>query len=325
MGEFLTRLTSFFNFHKTVNVSAPGLMVAGALLLFNAARNTQTYPEYTPPDFDKQTMEELRFPEPCKALSTDFHPSRATSGRPSPDDWTKLQKRRATMDDCSYRLQQLIRTDQSAITQTAQQIVATQKIYASLMKRYEEEVLVASPLANATLALATEKGDTLQSQEAEAKRLELGVAFAKGMIPRLAQESEAISKLSHTGEQDGPFGDVVSQLSNHVMYFLIFGILCGLVLDPIMSLIQPLLYTDARVLRANASVNGVLVVPRHFQFTAYNVNYALGLGLITEAEVESLRRRYMYPSQMLLNLILPGILLLIATGLYLDTHLKLGS
>src|SRR5262245_11184781 len=104
------------------------------------------------------------------------------------------------------------------------------------------------------------------------------------------------------------------------MYFILLGVLCGLVIDPIMGLLQPVLYTDGRVLRLNASVDGVLVVPRHYQFTAYNINYALGLGLVSEADIDALQRRYMLPSQMLLNLIIPGILLLIAGGLYLDSH-----
>ncbi|MEP7298519.1 MAG: hypothetical protein ABI702_20230 [Burkholderiales bacterium] len=321
MAELLTRLTNLFNFQKTANISAPGLLVAASVLLLLASGRPQTY-EAVSSGFDSGAVQGLGLPQSCLSLSQDYHATGAISGRLSDKDWTMLQTRRAAIDDCAYQLQHIVQTDQADNARRSQEIVTAQKLHTALMKKYEDESLLRSSVAGGFRAEADEVLKSLRKAEAETKSNEARITFANGMLPRLQKDSEAISALSHSGESDELFGDLATRASNRIMYLLLLAIACGLVIDPIASLIQPLLYTDGRVLQLNATVDGMLVVPRSYRMTVYNVNYALGLGLITEADLEFLRQRYLYQSQMLLNLILPGALLLVSAGLYLDSHLE---
>jgi len=319
MGEFITRLTNFFSFQKTANVSAPGLLLAGSLLLFHAATKAPEY-EVKAYDFDRAMIDDLVFPEDCLKLSQDYRTSGGTAGRIRMIDYENLQKRRSALDNCAYQLRSRIIAQQRVIAETAQVVDTNQKLAASFLTKYGEEALARNSMAAGTKAEA----DNYLRYANEARALNKGaeelVAFYTLLLPRLTKESDAISQISHSGEQEEPFADVTQRLSNRVMYFILLGIVCGLIIDPIMGLIQPILYSDDRIKRLNVAVSGVQVVPGNLQLTFYNMNYALGLGLITDADIETLRRRYMYPAQMLLNLILPGAVFLAGLGLYLNTH-----
>lgn len=321
MGDLLTRLTNLFNFQKTANVSAPGLVVAVSVLLLLASGKPQEYKAVLYP-FDAKSLEELRVPLSCLLLSQDYHATGAIAGRLSDADWTTLQKRRATIDNCTYQLQHVVQTDQADNALRTAEISASQKLHAALMKKYEDEILLASPMASRFKAEADAVLTRLRDAEGKTRTNEARIAIATSMIPRLEKESQAISALSHSGESEELFGDLAARASNRIMYLVLLAIACGLVIDPVASLIQPLLYSDGRVLRLNAAVDGMLVVPRSYRMTVYNLNYAIGLGLITETDIEFLRRRYLYQSQMLLNLVLPGALLLFSVGLYCDSHFE---
>jgi hypothetical protein len=322
MGEFLTRLTSFFNFQKTANVSAPGLIAAGAVFLFFFSAPPQHY-DQVDRIFSKESVDLMGFSnlsKSCEVLSYDWHAKGGIGGRLLSDDWTTLQQRRNYIDDCTYTLQQRIITDLKTIAQTSAQVEAEQKLLTSLAKRQEDELLSGQSFAKQTQRQVAEIEGDLSTKRADAKRAETRVAFYNSVLPRLGQEAKEIAQIVHAGDNVEPFEAVATRFGTNFMAFVLFAIVCGVVIDPIMALIQPVLYTDKRMRRLNAAVQGVRVAPREANLTAYSLNYARGLGLLTDADIEALMRQYLYPSQMLLNLIVAGALFLPAAGLFLKTH-----
>ena len=321
MGDFLTRLTGLVNFQKTANVSAPGVIAAAAVLLFFFSGSP---PSYEPPirTFSKDAIELMKFEhsKSCEVLSYDWHAKGGIGGRLRSEDWATLQQRRKEVDDCTYTLQQRIIADLKTIAETSAQVEADQKLATSLAKQYEDEELSGRSFADKTKRLAVHYQGEVNKNRATVKQAETRVAFFNSMLPRLAQEGKELAQIVHAGDSVEPFEAITTRFGGNAMAFILFAIVCGLVIDPVMALIQPVLYTDQRLRRLNAAVQGVRVAPQGANITAYNLNYARGLGLLTDADVDALTRQYLYPSQMLLNLIVAGGLFLPAAGLFLKTH-----
>jgi hypothetical protein len=253
-------------------------------------------------------------------LSYDWHAKGGIGGRLRSEDWATLQQRRKEVDDCTYTLQQRIIDDLETIAKTSAQIEADQKLATSLAKQYEDEALKGLSSAPRTLTQAEHFQGKVNENRAVVKQAETRVAFFNSVLPRLGQEAKDLAQAVHAGDTVEPFEAVATKFGGNAMAFILFAIVCGLVIDPIMALIQPVLYTDQRIKRLNAALQGVRVPPKRANITAYNLNYARGLGLLTDADVEALKQQYLYPSQMLLNLIVAGALFLPAAGLFLKTH-----
>jgi hypothetical protein len=319
MGDLLTRLTSFINFQKTVTVSVPGILLALAIvMLFQASR-------VGPPDTNLAHVfnpKGLSLPEDCNALSEARSPASGASGQLTKGDWYAYQNRRWKIEDCARQLQLLVLGHQSAVAAAASRIEAEQKVATDLTKQYTDYTLKGSSLAERYKMLADEKLGAVRVLRTSSKTSEGLAAAYNDMVTRLTEDKKAIDDRIRAGEQDEPLAGFITRLSDRLVYILILGTMLGLVMDPLVRQLQVLLYTDGRIARLNKRLTGAPVPTSGERGPTSNVNYVIGLGLITDADVTNLESRYGYTAQFGLGIIVPLILLLIGVGIYVDKRVS---
>lgn len=319
MGDLLTRLTSFVNFQKIGNVSVPGIILAFAMVLMYYALNpvgTFVSGEYP---FDTSTIQSLDLPAPCKTLGEQNRSLRGGEGRLNKEDWAWLDKRRQFIEDCSQQARAKALAEQTNVAKLAAQIASEQKLATDFMKQYEDYALKGISLASRYRDLAMQNLALVERDAQATKSAESRLAAFNDLITRLAADQKVVMERLRAGEQEEPFADFVTKLISKITYLLLLGIVLGWALDPIMRQVQQLLYTPGRTYRMNLRDDGVDVPVGDARKPEDNLNYAIGVGLITNDDVEAFRNRYGYSSQFGLNLILPLAVLLIALGVSVDS------
>jgi hypothetical protein len=319
MAEFLKGIASFFDFQKVAGVSVSGLIMAFAIvLMYYALTPPQLFTANEILAFDGETVKALRLPEPCNTLLTDARSLRGGAGRLDERDWQWLNSRRFLMENCSQQLRNRVVLEQNSIAKLTASIEANQKLSAAFMKQYEEYSLKGIPLADRYSRLATQALAAANKDREAAKHSEGLIAVYNDLLARVSADLKTLVDRVRAAEQDEPFADLVTRLTSRLMYLVLFGVVVGVALDPIMRQLQQLLYTKGRVYRFNLTHDGAPVAVGNARMPEDNVNYALGLGLIKQEDVDALDARYNRSAQFGLSLVLPLAVLLVAIGLYVD-------
>jgi hypothetical protein len=344
MTEFLARLSSFINLQKAATISVPGLILALAIVVFYFARPVPSLEVAT---YNFGPAPNLDVPKACSDLSAETAPS-SGPGRLKPGDYTLLQQRRQAIDNCVRQLQSRALDAQASSARLAAQIDADQKAADDLMKQYRDYAVKGVDLAAHYQAVAQEKLNAVNGNKARAKESDSRAQIYADLVTRYSQEGKTISDRVHTGENDEPFGDFVQKLMDKALWVMLLGIVLGLALDPITRTVQSAMYNDSRIKRLNrlykdwrpvptrSDQNSMATVtttevpgrsPRGSVAEAsarpklYNINYALGLGLITEDDLDALEKHYGLSSQFGFGLILPLAVLMIAAGVFMRERL----
>jgi len=322
MADFLSQISKFFDFQKTVAVSVSGTIMAFAIVLIYYAVNP---PELFEPrvtlEFDPATVKNLNLPEPCNTLLIKLRSLRGGSGRLDQDEWQWLYNRRILMENCSQQLRTRVVDEQNKVAKLGADLEAQQKLAAAFMKQYEEYRLKGISLAGQYKTLGEDALKQVNDKRAESKRSEGLLAVYNDLLTRVNADLKTLVERVREAEQDEPFADVVTKLTNRLVYILLFGVVIGAALDPIMLQMQQLLYTKGRTYRMNErnrALGNAPVAVGQARKPEDNVNYAIGLGLITQQDVDALDVRYNRSSQFGLSLVLPLAVLLVAIGLYID-------
>jgi hypothetical protein len=130
-------------------------------------------------------------------------------------------------------------------------------------------------------------------------------------------------------------------LTNGVMNILILALLCGFMIDPVMAAVQPFVYPAFRwVVNKLDGSQDIVIVRRTVKASltgadatldagpkaidagkalefSFGLNYAIGLGLISETDLNNFRQRYLYPSQLLLNVAVAFAFFLVCFVVYI--------
>lgn len=338
MSEFLTRLSSFLNLQKAATISVPGLLMALAILLIYYSNPPQIL-KIPAPSSDPTEAAQLKIPQVCLDLAAEQSLT-SGSGRVNELDYKTLQARRQNIDKCVRQLQSGVVADQSKSAALAAQMDVDQKAVDDLMKQYREYELKGMDLAARYRSLAQDRLAALQANKLLSKQADAHAQIYTDLIARYNAEYKVLSDRVHAGEDQEPFADFVSKLSDKLMYVILVGIILGLILDPINKIIQSALYTDGRIRRLNQSHDNWKAVPTRAMQNAYpsattakaagvdpeevlrmkcsNVNYAIGTGLMTQADLDSLLDRYGLSSQFGFGLILPMAALILGGGLFVQ-------
>ena len=336
MSEFLTRLSSFFNLQKAATISVPGLIMAAAILLIYYSNPPQIL-RIAAPVPNSKTAPNLDIPQSCLGLAAE-QSTTSGSGRLNGTDYTAVGTRRNTIDSCVSDLQSNIVAEQSTTAKLSAQIDADQKAADDLMKQYRDYELKGLELAAKYRALAQQRLNAVNRNKLLTKQADVRVQVYTDLVSRYSQERKALTDRVHAGEDQEPFADFVSRLSDKLIYVMLLGIVLGLIMDPINKIVQSALYTDGRIQRLNQSHANWRAVPtREWQNTTVraarekgmdpeealrmkfsNPNYAIGTGLISQADMDAMLDRYGLSSQFGFGLILPMVVLIVASGLFVQ-------
>lgn len=325
MNSLLSFLKGFIDLQKAASITVPGVVAAFALILFAWPTDSLVFQGYT-----FTTPPHVAVPAVCDALSKESATSSGSDGRVSAMDYSSLQARRWQIEDCERQLQTLLIQEQRTVAGLADRIDREQKHASEAQAKYIDYLDKFSTLAEKFKQDADKALATVETLKQDSKAGEIRAAFYTAMSARWAEEQKIIVDRLRAGNSGEIFADVINKIAQRALYFAILAITIGFVLDPINKTVFSNLYStySIRVLNAIGARLGTVVVPSTAKSRTQgrpsadilNVNYALGLKLISQDDVDALQNRYYYAAQMSVGLIIPTAMLLLAAVLFLNAR-----
>lgn len=317
MTELLTRLSSFFNLQKTASVSVPGIMLAVALVFLYYVGPLRTFQTNDKAIF---AANNLAIPEQCNALFDDQSAESGSTGRLTKRDWDWYQQRRRVTEDCLRQLQDAQISSQKEIALRQSRIAAGQKAADDFMAQYLDYSKKGNELAGRFKELADNALGAVNRDRQATKAEEAKSAAYSAIITSVQQDQKAAADRLRAGDQEQPFNDFVQKLIDKAVYVALLGLVLGLMLDPLTKQLQLLLYTDRVIKFLNKRTKRAPVPTKATRQKEFSVNYAVGMGLISPADVQTLEDRYAISGQFCLGMILPITVFIVAGGIYLSNH-----
>ena len=318
MTELLTRLASFFNLQKAASVSVPGIMLAVALVfLYYAAYDREPFETTGWVMFARNGLE---IPAECDALFEDRSAESGSTGRLTKKDWEWYQERRRATENCLRQLQARQVEWQAQVASLQSQIAARQKAADDFVAQYLDYLKKGNELAGRFKELADNALGVVNRDRQATKSAEAKTAAYSALITSVQQDQKAAGDRLRAGDQESPFNDFVQKLIDKSVYIALLGLVLGLMLDPLTKQLQMLLYTDRVITFLNWRTKRAPVPTKATRQKEFSVNYALGMGLISPADVQTIEDRYAVTGQFCLGMILPTIVFIVAGGIYLKNH-----
>src|SRR5260370_5838292 len=260
----------------------------------------------------------------CSALDDVQTLQSGALGRLTKDDYFYLQKRQAAMLDCSQKLQAAVVIEQNRIAGFTAQIAAHQKAADDFNAQYVDLEKKGNALAAHYRQLGQKELQAVDAAKIHSQEATSRVAAYTVASGALDTDRKAIVDRLKASEQDSPFTDFITKLTDRITYVLILGLVIGLVLDPLTQYLIGLAYTDGRIHRLNLQYDGDAPVPVKSTMAAEdNLNYAIGRGLITTADVDAMRNRYGISAQFGMALIVPLVVLFSGLGMFAERYPQL--
>jgi hypothetical protein len=325
MTALLGWLKSFIDLQKAASITVPGVVAAFAVILLAWPSGSLVFEGYP---FERPGP--VRVPAICDALSQETATVSGGEGRMTVRDYSSVQARRWQIEDCVRQLQALIIADQQNVASLGPRIDLEQKRATEAQAKYVEYRDKFNTLADgfkreSELSLAA--AGLLRD---ESKASEARVAFYTALSGRWADEQKRITERLDAVNAGEVFADLVGKVTQRLLYVAILAVTIGFILDPFNKAIFSVFYSTDRVklLNARLGAQGIVVVPPSARAAAasrakpymLNVNYALGLKLISQDDVNALENRYYYSALLSVGMILPTALLLIATALFVNSR-----
>ena len=325
MTALLTWLKSFIDLQKAASITVPGVVGAFAIILFAWPTESLIFQGYTFP-----TPADVRTPAVCDALSREAATASGSEGRMSATDYSAVQARRWQIEDCVRQLQALIIGEQQTIASLAARIAAEQKRATEAQGKYAEYRDKFNSLAESFRREAQRAQSTASMLSEDSKGSEARVAYYTNLSARWNDEQKEIVERLKAVNGGEVFADIVGKVTQRVLYVAILAITIGFILDPLNRAFFNVFYSpnQIRLLNALSASKGAIVLPPTAKrskrdgrkIVMLNINYALGLKLISQDDVDALQNRYYYTAQLTIGLILPTALLLAATALFLNAR-----
>ena len=317
MADLIARLTSFINLQKTAQVSVPGIVMAIGLVVWYYAFEVKPF-SGSFPVAKKAALPALA---ECTDLESVQTLESGALGRLTEADYLYLQKRQTSMLDCSQKLQAAVVIEQNRIARYTAEIAAHQKAADDFNAQYVDLEKKGNALAAHYRQLGQKELQGVDTAKIHSQEATSRVAAYTSAAGALDADRKAIIDRLKASEQDSPFTDFITKLTDRITYVLILGLVIGLVLDPLTQYVIGLAYTDGRIQRLNLKYDGDAPVPvKATRAPEDNVNYMIGLGLITTADVEAMRNRYGISAQFGMGLILPLVVLFSGLGMFAERY-----
>jgi hypothetical protein len=326
MAALLAFLKSFIDLQKAASITVPGVVASFAVILLAWPSASLVYEGYAFP-----TSVGMRVPAVCDSLSQEAATVSGGDGRMTAPDYSSVQTRRWRIEDCIRQLQALIIADQQNVASLASRIELEQKRATDAQAKYADYRDKLNALADNFKRESERALATATSLREESKASEARVAFYTGLSARWSEEQKALSERLNAVNAGEVFADLVGKVTQRVLYVAILAVTIGFILDPLNKAIFAVFYSTDRVklLNAKLAAQGIVVVPPSTPVAPIanapkphilNVNYALGLKLISQDDVAALENRYYYSAVLSVGMIVPTILLLVGVALFVNSR-----
>jgi hypothetical protein len=316
MDNLFSWLNSLLNFQKVAAITVPGATVALALLLLFMPSEKLSFSGY---DFPADSS--LGVPRVCNALSREDAMESGDAGRMTLTDYTGIQSRRWQIEHCVRELQLSLIEQQRRAADHRPTIDAQTKAANAFNARFQQAADSGSDLAGEFKAQRDAALRALDSLRADSARIAIRTAYLTALAQRWGTEQTAIGarlKLVDAGEV---FTDFAQKLTSKIILFTLVAIAIGFILSPLNQAIINIAYDDQLIDDLNAAnrKKGLMKVStstQHENEPWLNPNYAVGLKLITQDDVDVVRKRYYFGAELTVGMIAPLILLAIACASY---------
>ncbi len=316
MDNLFSWLNSLLNFQKAAAITVPGATVALALLLLFMPSEKLTFSGY---DFPADSS--LGVPRVCNALSREDAMESGDAGRMTLTDYTSIQSRRWQIEHCVRELQLALIDQQRRAADHRPSIDAQTRTATAFNARFQQAADSGSDLAADFKTQRDAALRALDSLRADSARIAIRTAYLTSLAQRWGTEQTAIGarlKLVDAGEV---FTDFAQKLTSKIILFTLVAIAIGFILSPFNQAIINIAYDDTTVDDLNEAgvKRGLMKVSKsddHTKEPWLNPNYAVGLKLITQDDVDTVRKRYYYAAELTVGMIVPLILLAVACASY---------